>query len=97
MKTTSKKDDQLVGRTMPEQGTKARAVLEALIDSYGQPISEPLLRCLSGTDYIKATVATLRDMGWVIVSSVRHERDSFGKSIGIVSFSLNQIDNGLLQ
>lgn len=94
MKTTSKKHAHLVGRKWPRKGTHARAVLETLIESHGQPVSEKLLIRLSGTDYIKSTIATLRDMGWVIITSTRHERDSFGKSIGIVSHSLNRIDNG---
>jgi hypothetical protein len=93
MKKNYKKHAQLVGRKLPKQGTKARAILQALMDSHGQPISENLLSRLSGTDYIQTTVATLRDMGWAISAYTRFNGNRFGKRIGIVSYALNRIDN----
>ena len=82
------------GKPSPKKG-KAAAILRELITAEGYALTESELSQASGTDYVRNAVASLREMGWVIIDSIRQTRDRGGRRIQKTVYSLDQTNNNI--
>ena len=91
-------DEQILqtGKPYPKKG-KALEVLRELIASDGANLDERYLARIAGTDYIPNTIASLRNMGWVITKSSRLIKGRSGRYFQRTSYTLDHSNNSITE